>query len=163
MTIRNSEIDRLGERLRDGNITEDDLRLLDSFRRSYSASYEAVGDVLDLNPSFAFTGRAKSTSSIVEKLKRETIRLSQFQDIEGCRIVVGGVIAQDESVAWIRSNFPGAKVFDRRRKPSHGYRAVHVLVVFDEKTVEIQVRTALQHQWAEMSEKLSDTLDKSIK
>jgi ppGpp synthetase/RelA/SpoT-type nucleotidyltranferase len=33
----------------------------------------------------------------------------------------------------------------------------------DGKPVEIQVRTALQHKWAEVSEKLSDTVDTSLK
>jgi ppGpp synthetase/RelA/SpoT-type nucleotidyltranferase len=31
------------------------------------------------------------------------------------------------------------------------------------KLVEVQVRTALQHSWAELSEKLSDEFDSSIK
>lgn len=32
-----------------------------------------------------------------------------------------------------------------------------------EKLIEIQVRTLLQHQWAELSEKLSDVVDSAIK
>ncbi|GAC1306974.1 MAG: hypothetical protein NVSMB21_10350 [Vulcanimicrobiaceae bacterium] len=37
---------------------------------------------------------AKSTSSIVAKLQRESTRLSQIQDIAGCRIVVPTIAAQ---------------------------------------------------------------------
>jgi len=51
---------------------------------------------------------------------------------------------------------------DRREKPSHGYRSVH-LIVKGTRWVEIQVRTALQHLWAELSEKLSDVIDPALK
>ena len=52
---------------------------------------------------------------------------------------------------------------DRRNKPSHGYRAVHVIVEVSGKPIEIQVRSSLQHLWAELSEKCSDVLDSAIK
>lgn len=52
---------------------------------------------------------------------------------------------------------------DRRVKPNYGYRAVHLIVKVDGKLMEIQVRTKLQHDWAELSEKLSDKIDPSIK
>ncbi len=41
---------------------------------------------------------------------------------------------------------------DRRLEPSHGYRAVHVMHGDHRGTVEVQIRTLLQHQWAELSE-----------
>ena len=39
---------------------------------------------------------------------------------------------------------------------------MHIVVALDEKNVEIQIRTSLQHVWAEVSEKWSD-LDPGIK
>lgn len=54
-------------------------------------------------------------------------------------------------------------VVDRREHPSHGYRAVHVIVDRRGKLIEVQVRTSLQHAWAELSEKLSDEVDSAIK
>ena len=82
-----SQIDRLGDRLRKGDFGDGDLRDLDAYRRSFGQGYEEVvsriRNALKLEPS----GRpAKSTTSIVEKLRRETIRLSQMQDIAGCRL-----------------------------------------------------------------------------
>jgi len=54
-------------------------------------------------------------------------------------------------------------VVDRREHPSYGYRSVHVIITIADKPVEVQVRTSLQHAWAEFSEKLSDVVDPTIK
>jgi hypothetical protein len=48
------------------------------------------------------------------------------------------------------------QIIDRRERPSHGYRAVHVIVYAETVPVEIQVRTMLQDLWAQISEKLGD-------
>jgi ppGpp synthetase/RelA/SpoT-type nucleotidyltranferase len=56
-----------------------------------------------------------------------------------------------------------ALMHDRRVKPSHGYRAVHLVVNVEGHPVEIQIRTPLQHSWASATEKLSDVLDSEIK
>ena len=50
-----------------------------------------------------------------------------------------------------------------RRTAKPWLPAVHVIVKSADKLVEIQVRTALQHIWAEQSEKLSDIVDPAIK
>ena len=162
--VSRTQIDRLGDRLKKGNITEDDLRLLDQYRRSFTEAYEiVVGDIrqkLGLEP----TGRpAKSTTSISEKLRRESIRLTQIQDIAGCRLIVADIADQEFVIQSLSQLFEYVTVIDRRQQPSHGYRAVHVIVSCRGKVIEIQVRTALQHLWAELSEKYSDVEDPAIK
>ena len=164
MTLSRTQIDRLGDRLRRGSLADSDLRLLDQYRRSFGEAYEKVVDAirnqLQLDPS----GRpAKSTSSIIEKLHRESIRLVQVQDIAGCRIIVADRAEQERVVAALRAVLPAASVVDRRANPSYGYRAVHVVAQISGKSVEVQVRTSLQHAWAELSEKLSDLFDPAIK
>src|SRR5262245_55602894 len=96
-------------------MVDSDLRLLDEYRRSFAGAYETgvrvTREQLRLEP----TGRpAKSTTSIVAKLQRESIRLSQVQDIAGCRIVVSDVIEQDRVVQSLAHAFPEADVVDRR-------------------------------------------------
>lgn len=163
MPVSKTQIDRLGDRLKGGPHTESDLRLLDDYRRSFGEAYEAVVQTIRQRGEFP-TGRlAKSTLSIVEKLRRESLRLSQMQDIAGCRVVVGNVVEQEQFVASLITDFPQASVIDRRNNPSYGYRAVHIIVEISEKPIEIQVRTSLQHLWAEVSEKSSDVLDPTIK
>jgi len=159
-----TKVDLLGDRLRKGSFTEADLRLLDEYRRSFRTEYDTVIQVIRVQLGFEPTGRpAKSTSSIVEKLERETIRLSQMQDIAGCRIVVDDVVVQERDIATLRRAFPEMTVVDRRVNPSHGYRAVHLVVRIEDKLIEVQLRTKLQHHWAELSEKLSDVFDPAIK
>lgn len=64
------------------------------------------------------TGRP--TKSIIDKLNRETARLSQVQDIAGCRVVTSDVAAQDRTVDAIRERLSVTAVVDRRTRPSLG-------------------------------------------
>lgn len=156
-------VDQLGERLRK-TLTVEDLRLLDKYRREFGEDYAVV--VASVRNSLALdaSGRpAKSTTAIVEKLKRGSMRLSQMQDIAGCRIIVDDILAQDAVVSRLATMFPSTSIMDRRDRPSHGYRAVHIIVRPKKRPVEIQVRTVLQHRWAELSEKAADNFGIDIK
>lgn len=162
--LTRTQVDRLGDRLRKGHITEPDLRLLDQYRRSFSEAYDVVVEAVRNDLGLEPTGRpAKSTTSISDKLRRESIRLSQIQDIAGCRLIVADIAAQESVVRSLIGLFEHTTVSDRREKPSHGYRAVHVIVNSQGRLIEIQVRTALQHLWAELSEKFSDVVGPEIK
>ncbi len=162
--ISKTQVDRLGDRLRKGEVSDDDLRQLDDYRRSFAGAYEEVVGTIRSATKLEPTGRpAKSTTSIVEKLRRETIRLSQMQDIAGCRVVVQDVLTQDQVVEQLKALLPRVVVVDRRKEPSYGYRAVHIIATAQGKPIEIQVRTMFQHLWAQLSEKLSDVFDPTIK
>jgi ppGpp synthetase/RelA/SpoT-type nucleotidyltranferase len=152
-----SSVDRLGDRLRAGTLSNDELEELSAYRATFGPAYRTVFDTVRSELSLVPTGRpAKSTTAIVEKLRRESIRLSQIQDIAGLRIVVPRLSDQDRITESVCALFERAEVVDRRAKPSHGYRAVHIVVFLQGLPVEIQIRTALQHRWAEISEKLAD-------
>ena len=76
--LSKSQINRLGERLRKGKPLASDLEILDAYRRSFAGAHQVVVYTLrsfGLEPS----GRIKTTISIVEKLKRESIRLSRLR------------------------------------------------------------------------------------
>jgi hypothetical protein len=106
----------------------------------------------------------KTPLSILEKLRREkTMQLSQMQDIAGCRVVVANIPKQDRLVEDLIHAFAKARVVDRRQRPSHGYRAAHVIARILDKAIEIQLRTELQNIWAQLSEVMSDVFDPAIK
>jgi ppGpp synthetase/RelA/SpoT-type nucleotidyltranferase len=162
--LTKTQIDRLGDRLKKGHITEADLRLLDQYRRSFTPAYEIIVGTIRQDLALEPTGRpAKSTTSISDKLRRESIRLTQIQDIAGCRLTVTDIAEQDSVVQSLTKLFEQTTIVDRRERPSHGYRAVHVIVSCLDKMIEVQVRTSLQHLWAELSEKISDMIDPAIK
>ena len=98
--LSKSHVNRLGDRLRKGEPLPGDVETLDVFRRSFDGAQQVVVHTLrdqGLEP----TVRIKTTISIVEKLKRESIRLSKLQDIAGCRVVVDDIAEQDRVVELI--------------------------------------------------------------
>jgi hypothetical protein len=111
------------------------------------------------------TSRTKTTGTLVEKLQRNRgMALSRMQDIAGVRLVVEmNRSEQDELVDLIVDLFPGADKIDRRQEPSHGYRAVHVVVEIDQRFAEIQIRTVLQDLWAQLTERLADVWGRGIR
>ena len=151
-----SQLNKIGERLRKGRDTDDDRRQLDVFVSSFAPAFDQVFSDLEqlgLNPA----GRShKTTDSIIAKLNRERTRLSKMQDVAGCRLEVPNRVEQDRIVSKLQQKYPGGSLQDRRLQPSHGYRAVHLVVQVLEHQIEIQIRTSLQHDWASATEKLAD-------
>lgn len=161
--LTKNQINRLGDRLRKGNVTDGDLRSLENYRLSFSAASDTVVEKIRSQLNLEPTVRAKTRSSIIEKLRREKTRLSHMQDIAGCRVILADVPAQNYVADRLQAIFDKTTLIDRRRRPSHGYRAIHVIVDIGGKPIEVQVRTSLQHWWAELSEKFSDLIDPAIK
>src|SRR4051794_34409049 len=114
-----TSIDRLGLRLKHGDPGDDDLKALDAYRRSFEPGYETVIGFVRDQLRLESTGRpAKSTTSVIDKLRRESIRLSQIQDIAGCRVIVPDLAEQERVVGKLSRHFVGSSVVDRRANPS---------------------------------------------
>lgn len=160
-----SQINKLGERLRAPGPPDDgDLAHLQQFRGRYGPPLVTVQALLRDQLGLETTARLKTINTIVEKLRREKTRLAEMQDIAGLRLVREMDLAQqDELVRRLLAILPGARVVDRREKPSHGYRAVHVIPTVEACPVEIQVRTKIQDLWAQAMEKLADEAGREIR
>jgi len=159
-----SQINKLGEKLRTAlELDGDTLARLQRFRASYDEPMLRVQALLR-DAGFESTSRLKTTNTIIEKLRRERTRLAEMQDIGGLRIVSEVDLAgQDEIVSRITSVVSITKVIDRRKSPSYGYRAVHIIATLEERPVEIQVRTQLQDLWAQAMERLADEVGREIR
>jgi hypothetical protein len=120
--------------------------------------------------------RLKRARSILAKLAKEpSMRLTQMQDIGGCRAVVGTL----EEVAKLRSQY-------RRSKSQHvfvreddyivdpkvsGYRSLHLIFRFKSRgysqynnlLFEVQLRTAIQHAWATAVETVGAVIGQALK
>jgi putative GTP pyrophosphokinase len=104
VSLSKNQVDRLGDKLRKQvfPIPDADLRLLDEYRRSFGEPYEAmINRIRALQ--IEVSGRpSKTVPSIKEKLLREKIRLSEMQDIAGCRIVVNDIAEQENTLAILQ-------------------------------------------------------------
>lgn len=104
--------------------------------------------------------RLKRLTSIESKLCRGSTRLSQMQDIGGCRAVVSTAAKVDALVqSYLKSDLKHKllPVADYLRFPrSSGYRGVHLIYsyysdrndTYNGLSVEMQLRSLLQHAWA---------------
>jgi len=168
--LSKAKMEQLGKRLVTGDQPDaDDLALLHQILLARSEQLEVAIARVRTELKLAPTSRVKNTGTILEKLRRQGgWTLASMQDIAGMRIV--GPFdrrGQDEIVAQLAGLFgdgtSAPKVIDRREAPMHGYRAVHVVVFPAGSPIEIQVRTARQHEWAELFEKLADLVGRGIR
>lgn len=167
--ISGNQLDKLGRRLAEpGPISDNDYELLSRVADAYQAMADKVEERLrDLG--FQATTRVKTTGTLVDKLRRiPRLSLKNIHDIAGARIVIdGGRHEQDQAVERIMRAFGSCprqpERIDRRETPSHGYRAVHVIVYEDSTPMEIQVRTKLQDTWAQITEKLGDLWGRGLR
>ena len=165
MLLSNNQIDKLGERLKLGSPSDEDVTMLSTYRSSFFDAAKAVADTVREISGLEVTARSlKTTLSIVAKLKRDGVKqLSSMQDIGGCRVTVRNLTEQDELVEKLLKAYPDAKLYDRVAKPSHGYRAKHLVMKIEGRRIEIQVRTLLQHRWALLSEAGADAFGQNLK
>jgi len=91
-----------------------------------------------------------------------------MHDLAGARIVINGNYDdQDRATSRVIDIFASCPrpplVKDRRKTPSYGYRAVHVIVFPENMPVEIQLRTDLQNGWAQFAERLGDLWGRGLR
>jgi putative GTP pyrophosphokinase len=119
-------VDRLGDAMRSGTLTEEQVASFRRYRQNFGPALSEVVELIRAATSLDVMQRQKTMRSTAAKLQRVSARLSQVQDIAGCRLVVPGVREQDEITARLLDHHATWRVLDRRTQPSHDYRAAHI-------------------------------------
>ena len=164
MILSNTQVTKLGDRLRSSDPSDDDLVMLDKFRQTFSEvderAYKIIQQVMTGQAGITLTKRKRKTQqSIVDKLRRQSnLRLPQMQDIAGCRIVAEGGSAFVEKIKSVLVAAFDQAEWQTESKDRHefGYHAIHIIVKKGAKFYEIQLRTYAQDIWANLVERMSD-------
>lgn len=178
ISITKSQVDKAGSRMRKAlrgvPVTDEQLNhainVIDAFRAAHQYPLAKANNGLR---SMIQTEKCKSEVSqrtkrfmtIIDKLEREpTLALSKMQDIGGCRAILGSVDEIRRVEARLRRRRPVAGYSDYITSPREsGYRGVHVVVEYDSRCIEIQLRTNLMHLWAITVERQSTLVGENLK
>lgn len=173
--ISRTQLKKLTGRLRSGTETPDDLHVLADvliyYRQVLERAHAEVARLCaETDNAEPMAPRVKTLKTMLEKLHRqpELHSLGQVRDLAGLRVIVHGSRShQDEIAARIVAHLSddgrSAKFIDRRADPRSGYRAVHIEVSREGIPIEVQVRTTLQHRWAELFERTADRLGRGLR
>jgi hypothetical protein len=178
-------VDRAGHVLLDPESPEPDvegaLEVLANWRSSHAFPLNTI--TMDLRQKSRRVGsgalvvqRLKRSRSIIAKLAKEsTMRLSQMQDIGGCRAVVDSIAQVYEFQRLYRTSrslhsFVADSDYIASPKPS-GYRSLHLIYrfrsrsrpEFDKLMFEVQLRTRIQHSWATAVETVGAVIGQALK
>ena len=120
--------------------------------------------------------RLKRLKSIAQKLKRfPGIKLSQMQDIAGCRAILPTVKHVDGLVLKYRKSdikHELIRMDDYIREPkASGYRGIHLIyryfsdknTTYNDLKVEVQLRSTAQHLWATAVETVGTFTQQALK
>jgi hypothetical protein len=166
------QVNRAGEKLLDEAIHENRsefgsaMDILSYWRFTHEAplgeAFKVVQEmVLKVDKSAIFAKRLKRYVSILNKLRRfQGMKLKNMQDIGGCRAIVSSTKKVSQIVRLLkkRPEFKGTegkvRFKDYITNPKDdGYRGYHLIGQFKTKhgvqrSIEVQLRTGLQHDWA---------------
>ena len=111
--------------------------------------------------------RLKRMATIVDKVQREpTLSLVKMQDIGGVRAVLDDLSQVRRVEARLKKNRPLVGYSDYITNPRQsGYRGIHVIVQYGEegRSIEVQLRTRVMHEWAITVERLGGAYGENFK
>ncbi|MBK2126079.1 RelA/SpoT domain-containing protein, partial [Fangia hongkongensis] len=162
-TISKSEADRAGKELR-LEVTSSAMQSLSNWRAMHAQPLSAAYKLLKqkaqfLDKNVILSQRLKRAPSIIHKLKRLSgMKLSRMQDIGGCRAVVADT---GKAIKLLNQLTKKAMKLEKdyfRYPKESGYRSLHLSykykpikeenLKYKGLTIEVQLRTKVQHAWA---------------
>lgn len=111
------------------------------------------------------TQRLKTRASIAKKLLRtRDMKLARMADVGGCRLVLPTWADVLQVAERVQSTDRVRRTHNLVETPRpSGYRALHLVVVYDDRPIELQLRTSTQHAWAEMVERYGRSIGHDLK
>lgn len=180
-----SQINRAGEILVSDSATEKDRHFADKVLANYRAAhgypintFQATlrAKLKGIDENAIVAQRLKRTPSIVLKLMRfDGMKLARMQDIGGLRAVVSTVArVRKLEGSYRESRFAHALVSSKdylEEPKADGYRGIHLIyryananvAEYDGLSLELQIRTRLQHAWATAVETMGTFLGQALK
>lgn len=179
-----SQVDRAGRRLRLNDTSpanEEAREILANWRAAHAFPLNTMQVNLRqrarrVDSDALIAQRLKRETSIVRKLGRSgQMRLTQMQDIGGCRAVLKSADEVDELFEIYRDHPGNHQTVSEKNyvvdPPASGYRGVHIVqryhsaqkAEFSGLLVEIQIRSLLQHAWATAVETVDAFLATDLK
>lgn len=173
MPISKTKVDRAGRALARNEYRTDDEYLeaddvVDEYRKAHLAPLSRTTSEIQkwlsvYGKTYYLAQRLKRKPQIVRKLHRLSVRLSQLQDIGGLRVIVPNNSDVDELYRYLEQQIESQSDFSIGRSTDYrdqgrdltGYRSLHVLLKRDGLALELQIRSQMQHAWAENIERTS--------
>lgn len=165
-----------------GRKYEESLSIVNNWRSAHSYPLNTIQmdlqrKVNNIQSDILVAQRTKRLSSIVSKLGRfDSLRLSQMQDIGGCRAIMENCERVYDLVERYRNSRFEHKLHNERdyigNPADDGYRSFHLVYryrgrkeksVYNDLRIEIQLRSALQHAWATAVETVDHFTGQSLK
>jgi len=172
-TLSKTRIDKAGLALSKAKYKNDDelLELEDVFDEYRKAHLQPLSEttielqhlLTNYGSPYYIAQRLKRKPQIVRKLNRLSVRLTQLQDIGGCRIIVQNNSDVDKLFDYLSKQVSAQKIFTidkstdyrERGRDDTGYRALHVILKRSGMHLELQIRSRIQHYWSESIERTS--------
>jgi ppGpp synthetase/RelA/SpoT-type nucleotidyltranferase len=176
MKISKAEIDRLGNKVREekDNLNEATLNQLQTYRTSHREVLSQIFTILcsytkKIHPTSIVTYRIKRFESIIGKLNRyPDMRFSRMWDIGGCRCIMRHNIDVYKLKEYLLkdASIEIVKEYDYIEVPQKdGYKSLHLFIKCknDEKIIEVQLRSLIDHNWATLVEITDVLYDSKLK
>ena len=174
-SLSNKDFKKIGDRIRQNpnNVEKTDLDVLQELRTSYKDDLSSVFNILvsltrKIDKRAIITYRVKRIESIISKLIRQPqMQVNRMADIAGCRCILQTNANVIRLCKELSSCIIVKNINDYISNPKpNGYSSLHLMVQSPSNpkhTIEIQLRTQTQHNWATLVEITDLILQTKIK